>query len=253
MATNKRYGMVIDLRKCIGCSACTYACKQENNVPIGKFRTWVKIVERGRYPNVMKDSLPIICNHCEKPICVTVCPVKASYQRKDGIVLIDYDKCIGCGLCMQACPYDVRFLHPVQKIVHKCTFCIHRLDRGLQPACVETCMTRARVFGDLNDPKSEVSRLVATKPIHVLKPEAGTEPQVYYISSNIIMSEPSIDPKYAEYYHRDIKVELGIDAKDVEKYYNILKGRSNADRDYDHRIENNQPIRSSIEIVRGKR
>ena len=112
-----RYSMVIDLRRCVGCHACTVACKQENNVHLTAFRTWVKQIEKGSYPNVRKMSLPSICNHCDKPICVQNCPVGASYQRADGVVLIDYDRCIGCKYCIASCPYDVRFVNPVRKTV----------------------------------------------------------------------------------------------------------------------------------------
>jgi tetrathionate reductase subunit B len=181
----RRYGMVIDLRRCTGCSTCSVACKSENEVPLGVYRTWVKVVEKGRFPNVKRSFLPIICNHCEKPICVTVCPVKAAFQRKDGIVAFDPHRCIGCRYCMAACPYEVRYVHPWKNIVEKCTFCLHRVDEGLEPACVSACPTDALIFGDLNDPESEVSRMITYHPVQVLKPEIGTEPRVYYIAADI--------------------------------------------------------------------
>lgn len=191
--------MVIDLRKCIGCQACVVACKSENNVPVGVFRTWVQVLETGEFahdpegdgtvlheggsyePNVRRFSLPRLCNHCDDPPCVEVCPVKATFKRADGIVLIDYTKCIGCGYCINACPYDARFFNPVQQTADKCTFCAHRLDRGLLPACVTSCVARARVFGDLNDPDSEVAQLLAQYPTERLEVELGTKPQVFYI------------------------------------------------------------------------
>ena len=191
--------MVIDLRKCIGCQACVVACKSENNVPIGVYRTWVEVVEVGEItrdpegdgmvlledatyePNVKRFSLPRLCNHCDDPPCVEVCPVKATFKRDDGLVLIDYPKCIGCGYCINACPYDARFFNPVQKTADKCTFCVQRLDRGLLPACVTSCVARARVFGDMNDPDSAVSRLIAEFPTERLNVEFGTKPQVFYI------------------------------------------------------------------------
>ena len=180
-----RLAMVIDLRKCIGCHACSVACKSEYNVPLGVWRSWVKQVERGKFPNTQRHILPRLCNHCSQPACVEACPTKSAYARDDGVVLVREERCIGCGLCIAACPYDARFLHPVKKIANKCTFCIHRVDKGLVPSCVNTCQANARIFGDLNDPKSEVAKLVAREPVQVLKPELGTEPRVFYIGADV--------------------------------------------------------------------
>jgi len=240
----KRYVMVIDLRRCVGCQACTVACKQENNVPLTAFRTWVKQIEKGRYPNVRKVSLPSLCNHCEKPICVQNCPVQASYQREDGIVLIDYDRCIGCKYCIASCPYDVRFVNPLRKTVEKCTFCVHRVDRGEKPACVETCMAKARTFGDLNDPNSDVSRLIADFPVSPLKPDSGTVPRVFYVyPDELAMETHGTDAKYIKYYHRDLKQEISLNEDDIRERHKILEGVSRADRFYDYRIGSNRPIR----------
>jgi tetrathionate reductase subunit B len=173
--------MVVDLNKCIGCQACTASCKAEFNVPVGVFRTWVSEFEDGNYPNVKVEFLPSLCNHCDEPPCVPVCPVQAIYKREDGAVLIDSEKCIGCGYCVQACPYNAAFINPQTQVAEKCTFCTNRVEQGLAPACVETCVGGARIFGDLADPQSKVSELVSTKPVQVLKPELGTEPMVYYI------------------------------------------------------------------------
>ncbi len=181
----QRFAMVIDLRRCIGCHACSVACKAEFNVPLGVWRSWVKQVERGKFPNTQRHFLPRQCNHCEQPACVEACPTKASYRREDGIVLILENRCIGCKLCIAACPYNARFLHPDSKISSKCTFCAHRVDEGVVPACVNTCQGKARTFGDLNDPNSEVARLVAKEPVQVLKPELGTEPRVFYIGGDM--------------------------------------------------------------------
>ncbi len=178
----KRWVMLIDLRKCVGCQACTAACKFESNIPEGSFRTWVPDLEIGTYPNTRRAFLPRLCNHCERPSCIEVCPAGATWQRRDGIVVIDYDKCWGCGACVNACPYDARFMNPVTKTADKCTFCAQRVDQGLLPACVETCIGGARQFGDINDPDDPVTRQIKTQPVQVLKPDTGNQPRVFYIN-----------------------------------------------------------------------
>ena len=186
-ATGKRqWAMVIDVRKCIGCQACTVSCIQENAVPEGSFRTVVST-----YSVKLTDSaqpagtyvLPRLCNHCDNPPCVPVCPVQATFQRTDGVVLVDNERCVGCGYCVQACPYDARFINHETQTADKCTFCEHRLEAGLLPACVESCVGGARKVGDLNDPKSEISTLLRDNKgeIKVLKPDLGTRPHVFYI------------------------------------------------------------------------
>lgn len=177
-----RYVMVIETRKCVRCKACTIACRAENDVPEGESRNWVIETDvRGQFPNLGITFEPGQCMQCENPHCVRVCPVGATERHADGIVRIDPDTCIGCRYCIQACPYDARFPNKENGIAEKCDFCTHRLRSGREPACVETCPSRARVIGDINDPDSEVSRLLATHRTHRRKVEAGTNPQIYYI------------------------------------------------------------------------
>lgn len=180
-----QYGMVIDVRRCIGCHACTVACKSENDVALGENRSWVEYVEKGVYPNVGRSFLPRLCNHCSEPPCVYVCPTNATYRREqDGIVVMDQGLCIGCKYCIQACPYDARYQDPYMGWIDKCDFCIHRVSKGLVPSCVNSCVGGARIFGDLGDPTSEVSKLIAQNDVTVLRGEMGTFPNVYYIGAD---------------------------------------------------------------------
>lgn len=195
----KRWAMVIDLHKCVGCHTCAVACKSENNVPLGFWRAWVKGIQKGTFPNVKNHYLPRLCNNCDKPPCVAVCPVSATVKRPDGIVTIYYGKCIGCGLCISACPYDARFINPIRHTADKCTFCQQRVDKGLLPACVTSCIGRARTFGDLNDPRSVVSKIVAKHSVQVLKKGLGTRPMAFYIGADRdIQGRIKISEKYPE-------------------------------------------------------
>ncbi|MBC5582842.1 4Fe-4S dicluster domain-containing protein [Eggerthella sp. NSJ-70] len=180
--SEQRLGMAIDLALCIGCNACAVACKMENSVVLGHFNTWVESWDVDRDGDVRRASVPKLCNHCANPACVSVCPTGASYVDADGSVQIDTGKCIGCKYCMAACPYGVRYLVEETGDVHKCTFCHHRSSNGLLPACVGTCVTKARVFGDLNDPDSDVSKLLAEAGGgEVLLADMGMEPSVRYV------------------------------------------------------------------------
>lgn len=186
---DKNLAMVIVANRCIGCDACYIACKGEWDVPMGEqaYRTKVYEIEsEDNHGNPLLAFLPVLCNHCDNAPCVEVCPTKSSFKRKeDGIVLVDPALCIGCKACMVACPYDARYYNEELKSVDKCTFCAPRLAKGLKPACVTTCVGRSRNFGDLNDPNSEVSQLLANATsITRLKENAGLKPNVYYITIN---------------------------------------------------------------------
>jgi Fe-S-cluster-containing dehydrogenase component/formate-dependent nitrite reductase membrane component NrfD len=175
------YGFVIDNRSCIGCHACSTACKSENGVALGVYRTWVKYTETGTYPDTQRHFQVTRCNHCANPPCVRICPTRAMYQRDDGIVEFDPDRCIGCKACMQACPYDAIHIDPETNTAAKCHFCSHRVEVGLEPACVVVCPTRAILAGDLDDPTSEISRVVSREKVSVRKPEQGTAPKLFYV------------------------------------------------------------------------
>lgn len=202
-------GIVVDMKNCIACHACAVACKVENNIPDGIW--WNRIftdggaskdTPAGKYPNLNMDNYAVACQHCENPACVRSCPVGATYKDPDtGVVRQDYDRCIGCRMCMAACPYtgvrsfnweepryaigqdmgDASVPKHQKHVVEKCTMCWHRLAQGLQPACIEVCPARVRYFGDLDDPESEVSRLLNQREHIQLLPEKGTNPSVYYL------------------------------------------------------------------------
>ena len=204
-AAKHYYGMGVDIDRCIGCNRCVEACKAENDVPKEPFyyRTWVEryTIRRNGETTVeaigVKDKaraepaaspadvvrtffVPKLCNHCAKPPCVQVCPVGATFSTEDGVVLVDSERCIGCRYCIQACPYGMRFLNPRTHTADKCTFCYHRVVKGLLPACVEVCPTQARIFGDLKSRASRLVRFTRLNKIHVLKPNLNTDPKVYY-------------------------------------------------------------------------
>jgi Fe-S-cluster-containing dehydrogenase component/formate-dependent nitrite reductase membrane component NrfD len=186
-----KYGFVIDNRKCIGCHACTVACKAEHEVPIGVNRTWVKYVEKGVFPNTRRLFSVLRCNHCEAAPCVDICPVTALYTRPDGIVDFDNARCIGCKSCIQACPYDAIYIDPETETAAKCNYCAHRVETGLEPACVVVCPEQAIISGDLNDPGSAISRHVAREQVTARKVEKGTAPKLYYIDGDDASLNPS--------------------------------------------------------------
>ncbi len=214
--TKHQWGFGVDATKCIGCLRCVEACKNENEVPRNahQFRTWVEryvhlegeeavridsqqdpvnIQASGsekefRFANRYKDAkvdkaffVPKLCNHCAHPACVQVCPVGATYKTEDGVVLIDHDYCIGCRYCVQACPYGARYFNEEKGVSDKCTWCYHRITKGLQPACVEVCPVGARVFGDQKDKQSPISLFIRNNRVQVLRPESGNAPNVFYV------------------------------------------------------------------------
>jgi Fe-S-cluster-containing dehydrogenase component/formate-dependent nitrite reductase membrane component NrfD len=186
-----QYGFVIDNRKCIGCHACTVACKSEHDVPIGVNRTWVKQVEKGVFPNTRRVFSVMRCNHCTDAPCVTICPTQALFVREDGIVDFDNRRCIGCKGCMQACPYDALYIDPETNTAAKCNYCAHRIDVGLEPSCVNVCPEHAIISGNLDNPNSEIAQLLAREQISVRKPEKYTGPNVYYIDGDKASLSPS--------------------------------------------------------------
>lgn len=185
-ASGPRYAMLVDLRRCVGCQSCTVSCAVENRAPLGSFRTTVGeyALKRDGDSHPAIGTLPRLCNHCEKPACLPVCPAGATRQRPDGIVVVDAMLCLGCGFCVQACPYDARFINHQTRTADKCTFCAHRIAAGLLPVCVENCVGGARIFGDLNASGSLVRKTLeaAQGYVSVLYPEMNTRPAVYYLA-----------------------------------------------------------------------
>ncbi|MDP3980413.1 MAG: 4Fe-4S dicluster domain-containing protein [Chlamydiota bacterium] len=200
---NHLYAYVIDTRKCIGCGMCVAACRKENKVPQGFFRTWVEryeVSERGEVevdsPNGAENGfnpnrpgfnvskgyfVPKLCNHCANTPCIQVCPVGASYKTKDGVIMVDDKRCIGCGYCVQACPYGSRYINPETRVAEKCTWCYHRITKGLKPACVQACPVNARMFGDVLVEDDPVRKILAKERLSVLQPEKLTKPSCFYL------------------------------------------------------------------------
>lgn len=186
-----RLGFLVDLDNCIGCKACEVACKAENAVPVGAWRLRVKYVDSGTYPEAKRSYTPMRCNHCANAPCERACPVAALHYLPNGIVNVDKDRCIGCAACMMACPYGAIYMDPETNTADKCTYCAHRVEGGLEPACVVTCPTEANIFGDLDDPRSKISRYIAShRDTRVRKPEKGTQPHHYYTGGGAVHLEP---------------------------------------------------------------
>lgn len=210
------YGFVIDNRKCIGCHACTVACKSEHEVPIGVNRTWVKYIEKGEFPDTRRLFSVMRCNHCADAPCVEICPVTALFTRADGIVDFDSRRCIGCKACTQACPYDALYMHPDEHTAAKCNYCTHRVDIGLEPACVVVCPEHAIVSGNMDNPNSEISKLLARETVYVRKAEKGTNPKLFYIDGDKVSLTPTEANTETDYMWSSQSTGVGHFAKYAE-------------------------------------
>lgn len=217
-----KFGFVIDNRKCIGCHACTVACKSEHDVPVGVNRTWVKQTEKGTFPNTRRVFSVTRCNHCTDAPCVSICPTEALFIREDGIVDFNNNRCIGCKSCMQACPYDALYIDPETSTAAKCNYCAHRTDIGLEPACVNVCPEHAIISGDMEDPDSEISQLIAKQQVKTRKPEKGTKPNVYYVDGDEASLNPSATERSNTYIWGSQSTGVGHYAKYAEE---LTKGK----------------------------
>lgn len=211
------FGFIIDNRKCIGCHACTVACKAEHDVPIGVNRTWVKYIEKGEFPNSRRLFSVMRCNHCADAPCVEICPVQALFIREDGIVDFDNRRCIGCKACTQACPYDALYIDPDTHTAAKCNYCAHRVDIGLEPACVNVCPEHAIISGDMDDPASEISQLLAREQLTARKMEKGTRPKLFYIEGDTASLVPASSAPSSAYFWNSQIAGVGHYAKYAEK------------------------------------
>ena len=185
-----RLGFLLDSDSCIGCHACTVACKSEHDVPLGVNRTWVKYIETGTFPNVNRHFSVMRCNHCDDAPCISICPTNALFRAANGVVDFDDSNCIGCKGCMNACPYDAIYINPATNTANKCNFCNHRVEQGLEPSCVVVCPTHAIKVADLDDPSDETTRIIARSDTAVRAPEQQTLPKVYYRGAD----QASLDP-----------------------------------------------------------
>jgi Fe-S-cluster-containing dehydrogenase component/formate-dependent nitrite reductase membrane component NrfD len=213
-----RYGFIIDQERCIGCHACTVACKEEHNIAVGVNRTWVKYIEKGSYPDTRRHFAVLRCNHCDNAPCIEICPTIALFRRPDGIVDFDHERCIGCKSCMQACPYDALYIDPDRNTAAKCNFDASRVEMGYKPACEIVCPTQAILSGDLDDPASRISRRIAMDKVSVRKPEKGTKPKLFYVGVEGDLLNPTMmEPQAAHFW---------AEKQPGEDLYAIRNGRS---------------------------
>ncbi|HEY8563439.1 MAG TPA: NrfD/PsrC family molybdoenzyme membrane anchor subunit [Pyrinomonadaceae bacterium] len=240
------FGFIIDNRKCIGCHACTVACKSEHQVPIGVNRTWVKYIEKGEFPDTRRLFSVMRCNHCADAPCVEICPVTALYTRADGIVDFDDRRCIGCKACTQACPYDALYMHPDNHTAAKCNYCSHRTDIGLEPACVVVCPEHAIISGDMDNPNTEISKLLARETVSVRKEEKGTSPKLFYIDGDKVSLNPTAANTETDYMWSSQASGVGHFAKYAEERINNSPLREEAVKQNFVQIE---PVRKKARRV----
>ncbi len=214
------YCFIIDNRKCIGCHACTTACKSEHDVAVGVNRTYLKQVEKGEFPNTRRIFSVMRCNHCTDAPCVEICPVEALFIREDGIVDFDNNRCIGCKSCMQACPYDALYIDPETKTAAKCNYCAHRIEVGREPACVTVCPEHAIIAGDMDNSDTEIAQLLARQQVKVRKPEKGTNPNLFYIDGDEASLNPEATDKSGPGLWNSQARGVGHFAKAAEKMMN---------------------------------
>jgi len=227
-------GFVIDHSRCIGCHACTVACKAENDVPLGSFRTWVKYTERGAFPEVKRSFAVLRCNQCTDAPCVTICPVRALEKRSDGVVDVDPEACIGCKACMQGCPYDALYLNDSTGTAQKCHFCVHRTELGLAPACAVVCPTEAIVPGDFHDPESVVSRMRVEHDLRARKVEAGTGPNVLYREVEQAGIDPALAHADAGYLWANRMPGVDLASEEILAARDAAETRARTTYDVDH-------------------
>src|SRR6185369_15735622 len=229
-----RYGFVIDQHRCIGCHACTVACKEEHNIALGVNRTWVKYIEKGTYPDTRRHFAVLRCNHCDDAPCIEICPTVALFRRSDGIVDFDHERCIGCKSCMQACPYDALYIDPDRNTAAKCNFDASRVEMGYKPACEVVCPTQAILSGDLDDPNSVISQRIAMEKMSVRKPEKGTRPKLFYAGVEGDLLSPTMMEPQSDHYWADKMPGEDLYALAAEKSDRTIPGAAREVYDVPH-------------------